>query len=74
MDWKITGGTFITQNTNSTEITVLWDLTEPIHQIKLTPYSIWDAKGEETLINISIAETFVNQWTGTSTLFLNPEF
>lgn len=73
-DWKITGGTFITQNTNSTEITVLWDLTEPIHQIKLTPYSIWDAKGEETLINISIAETFVNQWTGTNAAWENPQF
>ena len=67
--WEITGGTFITSNTNTTSVTVLWDINAPSHQIKLTPYSKWDSKGDQTILNISVSESFTNTWTSASGLW-----
>ena len=48
---------------------MLWDINAPSHQIKLTPYSKWDSKGDQTVLNVSVSESFTNTWTSASGLW-----
>lgn len=63
-DWEITGGEILTFNPHlSNSINVEWDVDAPLHQVKLNPYSIWDAKGDSASKMITIAQEFTNVWS-----------
>lgn len=61
--WEVTGGSFVTTNTNAASVTVLWDINAPLHEIKLTPYSKWDSKGDQTVKTVIVAPSHINTWT-----------
>jgi alpha/beta superfamily hydrolase len=71
-DWSVTGGTIISGNSNSTEITILWDTLAPQHQIQLTPYSIWESTGDEVILDVEISNALDNTWISTSGLWNDP--
>jgi hypothetical protein len=60
--WEVIGGTILTSNPNNHTISVLWNIAAPSHEIKLTPFSMWDSKGATTTKSISISPTFNNVW------------
>lgn len=60
--WEVTGGQFISMNPSSNQVTVSWNASAPVHTLKLTPYSIWDGKGNTTTKNINVASSFQNSW------------
>jgi len=64
--WEVTGGTLVNYDPSSPFITVAWNVNAPIWTLKLTPYSIWDAKGDQVTINVVVAPEFPNTWTAVS--------
>ncbi len=72
-DWQITGGSFNTMNTGSKEVDLTWQENNPSYQLSVTPYSKLDAKGDETVKDVTLQNntpnTFLNQssdWSDTN--------
>jgi hypothetical protein len=60
--WEVIGGTILNPNTNVSSISVQWNISAPVHEIRLTPYSKWDSKGATTVKSISMSPAFTNTW------------
>lgn len=60
--WEVIGGTILNPNTNVSSISVQWNISAPVHEIRLTPYSKWDSKGATTMKSISMSPAFTNTW------------
>ncbi len=69
--WEVTGGVILNNNQPSSSVTIQWNINAPLHHVKLTPYSIWDAKGTQTELDVIIAQEFENIWTATSDIWTN---
>ncbi len=69
--WEVTGGNILNNNPLSSAVTIQWNINAPVHQVKLTPYSKWDAKGTTTTLDVIIAQEFQNTWTATSDMWTN---
>ena len=67
--WEVTGGIILNNNPQVADVNIQWDINAPIHQVKLTPYSVWDAKGNQTELNVTVAPEFQNTWTASSNLW-----
>lgn len=61
--WEVTGGTLVNYNPLSPTVTVIWDTQATVRNIKLTPYSKWDAKGDTVLLTVEMSAAFQNQWS-----------
>lgn len=61
--WEVTGGTFISMSTVSPTVTVEWSSVATTRNLKLVPYSIWDSKGDQTILNVEVDSNFDNLWT-----------
>jgi len=64
--WEVTGGIILNENPSLPYVTVQWYLNAPEHIVKLTPYSITDARGIETVLNVDVSSEFENIWTAPS--------
>lgn len=64
-DWQLSGGSFNTTSTSSSEVDLTWQVNNPNSQISVTPYSKLDAKGDEIALDITLqnnaTNTFLNQ-------------
>lgn len=60
--WEVIGGTILNPNTNVSSISVQWNTSAPVYEIRLTPYSKWDSKGSTTVKSVTVAPSFVNTW------------
>ncbi len=69
--WDVIGGTILNVNPFSNHITVSWNTIEPVHSIKLTPYSKWDAKGDPVTMMVNVAPAFQNIWMSDSGSWTN---
>ena len=63
--WQVTGGSFISMHPSQPFVTVHWNPDAPVKSLSLIPYSINDAKGDTTIINITTSTTFQNSWIST---------
>ncbi|MBK9733703.1 MAG: carboxylesterase family protein [Saprospiraceae bacterium] len=61
--WQIIGGSFINMHPSQPFVTVQWSPEAPVKSLSLTPYSVHDAKGDQTIINITMSSAFQNNWT-----------
>lgn len=70
-DWQVGGGTILSGQSTDT-ITIQWDDQSTVHTINVTPYSVWDAKGDSDTLHINIDVEFTNIWTDTGLPWDNP--
>lgn len=64
--WTAEGGTIANPDPSLPNVTINWNPSAPTKTLTLTPYSILDAKGDETSITVDIQNTFTNTWTASS--------
>lgn len=64
--WEVEGGVFTSMSMSSSSCTVEWSSSAPTRKLRVTPYSIHDAKGDMQEIIISIAPSFNSQWVSDS--------
>ncbi len=62
-DWQVNGGTVQTSSTSSDTIVITWDSNASTHSLKVTPYSILDARGDTLELNINIGQNETNSYT-----------
>ncbi|MBK8347541.1 MAG: alpha/beta hydrolase [Saprospiraceae bacterium] len=72
--WEVTGGSFVSYNPSLPTVTVTWDINAPSHILKLTPYSKWDSKGDQTVLNVNVSPSFQNTWTAGTGSWTNTGF
>ncbi|MGK0317429.1 MAG: hypothetical protein ACI86M_003673 [Saprospiraceae bacterium] len=64
-DWQVSGGSFNTMSTASTEVDLTWLENNPNYQLSVTPYSKLDAKGNLIVMDVvlqnNVVNTFLNQ-------------
>ena len=65
-DWEAIGGTIMSPNILSDSVTVQWDLMAPSHQLIVTPYSINGARGDMTIMNVSVTNGETIEWNGSN--------
>src|SRR5690606_28754131 len=70
--WTVEGGTLTNANGSQTA-EVAWDLEASAHSIQLTPYSINDAAGPPTALDVTPTSGEVNTWIVGSGTWANPQ-
>ncbi|MCU0439876.1 MAG: carboxylesterase family protein [Raineya sp.] len=58
-DWQITGGTFVSRNPRSNQVTVTWNATATNRGITVTPYSRQLARGFSVGLGVNVNRTAV---------------
>ena len=71
-DWSVTGGTFLQTSPYSSTATVMWDESATIHSLQIIPYSLLDARGDTSSLNINIAPSATNIFIPTNTSWESP--
>lgn len=65
-DWTVLGGNFINQSTNSSSVVIQWSDTASMHEVSVTPYNIYAARGTLQELTVELVMPGQNSWIGGS--------